>query len=191
MAKIAVAPLVGAWIEIKRKSESRLITRSLPSWERGLKYHGCLSAVNAKGKSLPSWERGLKYVSAVRLSLVDKVAPLVGAWIEIVLHSCKRCGSGWVAPLVGAWIEIHLLKCCKRRLCVAPLVGAWIEIQVGTCVAIVVIVAPLVGAWIEIPKRLLGKIPKMSLPSWERGLKYPRHAYGQQPPRRSPRGSVD
>ena len=36
-----------------------------------------------------------------------------------------------VAPLVGAWIEIrpNLFYCCRVR--VAPLVGAWIEINVG------------------------------------------------------------
>ena len=78
-----------------------------------------------------------------------RVAPLVGAWIEILT---KVDIAFWkrVAPLVGAWIEIPLtgklrhihwslplwergLKCiyrpgkdtCKN---VAPLVGAWIEI---------------------------------------------------------------
>ena len=35
---ISVAPLVGAWIEILRLSRSDNGSRSLPSWERGLKY---------------------------------------------------------------------------------------------------------------------------------------------------------
>ena len=34
------------------------------------------------------------------------VAPLVGAWIEI-LSSNNIDGNRFVAPLVGAWIEIH------------------------------------------------------------------------------------
>ena len=34
-----------------------------------------------------------------------EVAPLVGAWIEILQPPCI-CESPLVAPLVGAWIEI-------------------------------------------------------------------------------------
>ena len=34
------------------------------------------------------------------------VAPLVGAWIEII-NSYKQIASPTVAPLVGAWIEIE------------------------------------------------------------------------------------
>ena len=62
MAKIAVAPLVGAWIEITLDSGVISDTASLPSWERGLKFVG-------SGLSAP----------------VVLVAPLVGAWIEIIL----------------------------------------------------------------------------------------------------------
>ena len=36
-----------------------------------------------------------------------------------------------VAPLVGAWIEIFLISFNNAVLFVAPLVGAWIEINVG------------------------------------------------------------
>ena len=35
-----------------------------------------------------------------------------------------------VAPLVGAWIEIVLVRHIGQVICVAPLVGAWIEITV-------------------------------------------------------------
>ena len=78
-----------------------------------------------------------------------KVAPLVGAWIEIVLDR-KTARVYHVAPLVGAWIEIFSkkvllaaekslpswergLKCIRQIVIrpytdVAPLVGAWIEI---------------------------------------------------------------
>ena len=34
-----------------------------------------------------------------------------------------------VAPLVGAWIEIVIIRCNLYKLIVAPLVGAWIEIR--------------------------------------------------------------
>ena len=60
MAKIAVAPLVGAWIEI-------IV----------IQYH-------IKDRwSLPSWERGLKFMGQCFISHSPSVAPLVGAWIEI------------------------------------------------------------------------------------------------------------
>ena len=36
-----------------------------------------------------------------------------------------------VAPLVGAWIEIQLLQQQLSPTSVAPLVGAWIEIFVN------------------------------------------------------------
>ena len=40
--------------------------------------------------------------------MVNLVAPLVGAWIEIWNRVVKALSSN-VAPLVGAWIEI---ACC-------------------------------------------------------------------------------
>ena len=36
--------------------------------------------------SLPSWERGLKYEMARENEKGDGVAPLVGAWIEILIQ---------------------------------------------------------------------------------------------------------
>ena len=56
---LAVAPLVGAWIEIWRSPLSYTLLMSLPSWERGLK-SVTVSGGNAEAMSLPSWERGLK-----------------------------------------------------------------------------------------------------------------------------------
>ena len=62
MAKIAVAPLVGAWIEIKKIVVLKEKRKSLPSWERGLKFFN--SEVQQQAYlSLPSWERGLKSVT--------------------------------------------------------------------------------------------------------------------------------
>ena len=142
-----------------------------------------------------------------------KVAPLAGAWIEILLGAVVS-GAAAVAPLAGAWIEIAgaVSPSCIRG--VAPLAGAWIEITTYTKRSVAAkVVAPLAGAWIEIHlfsvvDQMAGSLPSRerglklllmlmilwhvsSLPSRERGLKYPRHAYGQQQPRRSPRGSVD
>ena len=82
------------------------------------------------------------------MSILQKVAPLVGAWIEIK-DSVEYLGTVGVAPLVGAWIEIHYCYCCCTDIIVAPLVGAWIEITVDSY-----------ENYIE-----------RSLLSWERGLK--------------------
>ena len=56
--------------------------------------------------SLPLWERGLKYGFSEGVSDFT-VAPLVGAWIEILLLPRPRYVIH-VAPLVGAWIEIKI-----------------------------------------------------------------------------------
>ena len=74
---------MGAWIEmIMNFDEMSSVEVSLPSWERGLKllliykFHLLLL-------SLPSWERGLKCNKTAGGQGDGKVAPLVGAWIEI------------------------------------------------------------------------------------------------------------
>ena len=54
-----------------------------------------------------------------------------------------------VAPLVGAWIEILNIPVFDSVQHVAPLVGAWIEIWANLQAYLDKIVAPLVGAWIE------------------------------------------
>ena len=61
---------------------------------------------------------------------INAVAPLAGAWIEI-LRRRTSAGCLSVAPLAGAWIEMFALF---RRVSsvhfVAPLAGAWIEIYI-------------------------------------------------------------
>ena len=54
---------------------------------------------------------------------------------------------------------------------VAPLVGAWIEIVRKSTAGASDRVAPLVGAWIEIVAYRMVRYGRLSLPSWERGLK--------------------
>ena len=80
-----------------------------------------------------------------------------------------------VAPLVGAWIEIYVdLDAAKDGYGVAPLVGAWIEIDHKGYYCSTCAVAPLVGAWIEIEQLIEDyERARESLPSWERGLKFP------------------
>ena len=121
-----VAPLVGAWIEIMTVNCYGCWMKSLPSWERGLKYFMCEDDYSPSGRSprgsvdwnfwsdvrmekafssLPSWERGLKFLKMKTKFEQERVAPLVGAWIEIwILFHASRKNP--VAPLVGAWIEI-------------------------------------------------------------------------------------
>ncbi len=59
---------------------------------------------------------------------VFAVAPLAGAWIEI-LAKMTISSENIVAPLAGAWIEIHCIKIGVQEKGVAPLAGAWIEIN--------------------------------------------------------------
>ena len=58
-----------------------------------------------------------------------------------------------VAPLAGAWIEILLAEQEYMLLPVAPLAGAWIEIAPTCYFYPAPIVAPLAGAWIEIRQK--------------------------------------
>ena len=118
------------------------------------------------------------------------VAPLVGAWIEI----SALTGTPFpylVAPLVGAWIEIFWFCSDFNSQKVAPLVGAWIEISKSVADTFSTTVAPLVGAWIEIYAYQKYLPFSTSLPSWERGLKFPIRQTKAVFHRRSPRGSVD
>ena len=95
---------MGAWIEIEWIEEKEL-----------------------EEESLLSWERGLKLMTAERIRNWVNVAPLVGAWIEIIIFLFGACRLV-VAPLVGAWIEIDDHLTGTATVSVAPLVGAWIEI---------------------------------------------------------------
>ena len=87
--KFAVAPHVGAWIEIKKKS-----------------------FINLRRPSHPTWVRGLKYHTRTNTEVIRSVAPHVGAWIEIVVFRAARVRS-LVAPHVGAWIEM-LIEYVRR-----------------------------------------------------------------------------
>ena len=92
--------------------------------------------------------RGLK-LNALNVHISDyNVAPLVGAWIEIMQirreHQYVKSHPLWVRglKLMQAITRIIIAK-------VAPLVGAWIEMFLVSCLSYAMIVAPLVGAWIE------------------------------------------
>ena len=59
LVNIAVAPFVGVWIEIQQNLKEKLLRKSLPSWECGLKSR-MRSSGYRRSWSLPSWECGLK-----------------------------------------------------------------------------------------------------------------------------------
>ena len=124
----------------------------------------------AAGESHPTWVRGLK--SQRRgVPRPERVAPHVGAWIEIEAPSERRQTYG-VAPHVGAWIEIrpmtrsgiqgksHPTWVRGLKLTLDGLTGVnpvshptWVrglKFPVRLVPLRLVSVAPHVGAWIEI-----------------------------------------
>ena len=100
-------------------------------------------------------------------------------------------GAASVAPLAGAWVEIVSGLYGSNGGHVAPLAGAWVEINKSVNETVRPMVAPLAGAWVEIKEwRFLENPHKTSLPSRERGLKLLYVTTLWFVLRRSPRGSV-
>ena len=142
-----VAPLVGAWIEIPFMLAKPPPQPSLLSWERGLKLY--MEYRWEYGEwSLLSWERGLKCIP------------------------CRQTLNAWyVAPLVGAWIEILSMRIDTNQETVAPLVGAWIEIVKYMLKAVV---KESLLSWergLKFSYSASDWSHSRSLSSWERGLK--------------------
>ena len=100
-------------------------------------------------QSLPSRERGLKFDELCLQYELDDVAPLAGAWIEIMDAIDQRHQLGKSLPS-----RERGLKSCDKF-----------------CVAVIPAVAPLAGAWIEIDGKCRRNTAVGSLPSRERGLK--------------------
>ena len=116
-------------------------------------------------------ERGLKSTGSSDNRIIITVAPLAGAWIEIIADTAPLNWDS-VAPLAGAWIEIAYGCGYTRPHTVAPLAGAWIEIGQAPASVPAPEVAPLAGAWIEISASGTAYITGgSSLPLRERGLK--------------------
>ena len=78
-----VAPLVGAWIEIKVPDAKRPAFEVAPLVGAWIEINEDIVETSEK-KSLPLWERGLKLLRVCLAIERDRVAPLVGAWIEIL-----------------------------------------------------------------------------------------------------------
>ena len=78
-----VAPLAGAWIEMRKPKGGIKTTGVAPlagAWIEMTRRYGGLPDRDA---SLPSRERGLKSCVESAASISARVAPLAGAWIEI------------------------------------------------------------------------------------------------------------
>ena len=56
-------------------------------------------------QSHPTWVRGLKFLQNTTIQQLPKVAPYLGAWIEISI-CLRHVQPDKVAPYLGAWIEI-------------------------------------------------------------------------------------
>ena len=76
-----------------------------------------------------------------------------------------------VAPLVGAWIEIDAKECVAEVKKSLPSWERGLKLQGHGIKRDRDNVAPLVGAWIEIFANKTHYSLTESLPSWERGLK--------------------
>ena len=70
----AVAPLVGAWIEIAKKAFIADAIKSLPLWERGLKFL-IQPKPDTINLSLPLWERGLKSSNGILITVLMRRSP--------------------------------------------------------------------------------------------------------------------
>ena len=122
-------------------------------------------------RSLPSWERGLKSKRNPIYRYPGRVAPLVGARVEMSRKVSHVKGTP-VAPLVGARVEICEIVRAIPDNSVAPLVGARVEMFAD-------IKAYFDGdaslpSWergLKSQKSQIACIILLSLPSWERGLK--------------------
>ena len=124
--------------------------------------------------------------------MVDSVvAPLAGAWIEIVFRG-KSNVSRRVAPLAGAWIEMSAMPGLMMTMIVAPLAGAWIEMRyAGFCRCRACRSLPSRERGLKFYYQFAWRPRIKSLPSRERGLKFKGKLIEREKGSRSPRGSVD
>ena len=85
-----------------------------------------------------------------------KVAPFMGAWIEISNHPKSVCPIDTSHPSWVRGLKSGDVLGRARRPGVAPFMGAWIEILDVVFLRSVISVAPFMGAWIEIEQRRHG-----------------------------------
>ena len=71
----------------------------------------------------------IEIFTGVPFIITEYVAPLVGAWIEMITAQVKWTSRALSLPSWERGLKLDGRKTCTRRLVVAPLVGAWIEIS--------------------------------------------------------------
>ena len=76
-----------------------------------------------------------------------------------------------VAPLTGAWIEILSCGCLQKEIVSLPSRERGLKSYMRMMYLGGITVAPLTGAWIEIEENGCKEKAQWSLPSRERGLK--------------------
>ena len=161
---------------------------SLPSWECGLKLHH-IDGSGTNVESLPSWECGLK-----------RTSPMVKRWnachsprgsVDWNARDAKSELKSNVTPLVGVWIEtFHSLT--HNSLTTRHSPRGSVDWNTESCFfRFCAVVTPLVGVWIETSSLLIATFVALSLPSWECGLKLLPNEIRAVSKRHSPRGSVD
>ena len=75
----------------------------------------------------------------------------MGAWIEIYSNHSQILHPLKVAPFMGAWIEIKEVVVCIRKKCLShPLWVRGLKLYPQQILDIFLLVAPFMGAWIEI-----------------------------------------
>ena len=62
-------------------------------------------------------------------SIADEVAPLAGAWIEIMVYTALSTDYALSLPLRERGLKFHSVSHFGNPYFVAPLAGAWIEIK--------------------------------------------------------------
>ena len=142
---------------------------SLPSRERGLKFGLLQEVVCLFIPSLPSRERGLKWQ-----------------------RKDRKCDRMVVAPLAGAWIEIIASESCKEILQSLPSRERGLKSYGNNNYPVALMSLPSRERGLKSYARTPTGQGVESLPSRERGLKSRRNTlYFIMARSRSPRGSVD
>ena len=187
----SVTPFVGVWIEIKshvwqtqeckghslrgsvdwnhiRKRWNLRCSRSLPSWECGLKWRVALHKTCKYSHSLRGsvdWN-----LDMLDIEKEDEVTPFVGVWIEITVLLQRSSPQSIVTPFVGVWIEISASRIKRTYIKSLPSWECGLKLHTRTETAVRV----------------------ESLPSWECVLKsFDVTLLSDTTSRHSLRGSVD
>ena len=80
---------------------------------------------------------------------MQKVTPLAGVWIEILLPLHKLL-IVWVTPLAGVWIEINIWDPLSNMLASLPSRECGLKFIIFGYIFHNCRVTPLAGVWIEI-----------------------------------------